>query len=116
MAAMRLHNGTANRQPHSTALRFGGKEGVEDLIRLPGRQSYAGIHDPNQQLTILAGLGLDGKFARRFLHCLDAIEHQVQQDLLELHAIGSDYWQIACKVGPHRDGISVGLKGRTIIE
>jgi hypothetical protein len=30
---MRFHDGTADRQPHTAALRFRGKEGFEDFVR-----------------------------------------------------------------------------------
>ena len=42
-AAMRLHNGTADRQAHAGALWFGREECIEDLVRLLGRQTYAGV-------------------------------------------------------------------------
>ena len=44
-AAMRFHDGTADRQPHAAALTFSGEEGIEDLVRFSGRQSYAGVAD-----------------------------------------------------------------------
>jgi len=33
-AAMRFDDGTADGQSHAGALRFGGEEGIEDLLRL----------------------------------------------------------------------------------
>src|SRR5689334_24722575 len=42
-ATMRLNNGTADRQAHARALWFGRKERIENLARLLGRQTYAGV-------------------------------------------------------------------------
>src|ERR1700677_2200119 len=44
-ATMRIHNGTADRQPHAAALRFRGDEGIEDLVRFSGRQSCSVVAD-----------------------------------------------------------------------
>jgi hypothetical protein len=44
-ATMRLNNGTADRQAHPGALRFGRKECIEDLVRLLGRV----VHYPNSR-------------------------------------------------------------------
>jgi len=33
--AVRLHNGTADGQPHPAAFRLGGKEGRKDLVNIP---------------------------------------------------------------------------------
>ena len=45
MATVRLDDGTADRQTHAGALRFGRKEGIEDLVGLFGRQSHASVTD-----------------------------------------------------------------------
>jgi hypothetical protein len=44
-ATMRFHDGTTDRKPHAAALRFRGEEGIEDLVRSSGRQSYSGVAD-----------------------------------------------------------------------
>ena len=50
---MRLHNGTADGQPHAAALRLGSKERREDLIHLLRWQSHAGVTDRELELTVL---------------------------------------------------------------
>src|SRR5271165_2234048 len=44
-AAMRLHNGAADRQAHAGTRRFGRKERIKDLVRLLGWQSHACVAD-----------------------------------------------------------------------
>src|SRR5229473_1939553 len=53
-ATMRFHDGTADRQPHAAALGFSGEEGIEDLVRSSGGQSYSGVADGDQHFTALA--------------------------------------------------------------
>jgi hypothetical protein len=43
---MQFHDGTADRQTHAAALRLRSEEGIEDLVRSSGRQSYSGIRSP----------------------------------------------------------------------
>src|SRR5713101_433139 len=52
-AAVRLHNGTADGQPHATALRLGGKERRKDLIHLLHWQPHARVADRELELTVL---------------------------------------------------------------
>ena len=40
---MRLHNGTADGQPHAAALRLGGEEGRKDLVNIP-RLAVPGLY------------------------------------------------------------------------
>src|SRR5208337_5196281 len=72
-ATMRLHNGTADCQPHAGALRFGRKERIENLVGLFGRQSHTGVADREQRVTSLAQFRLNRKFTACFLHRLDAV-------------------------------------------
>src|SRR5258708_2465686 len=82
---MRFNDGAADRQPHTGAVRFGGKERMEDLFLLRG-QTPAGIGNRDQQLTILGLLRLDRKFAPgvHVLHGINAIEHEVHQQLQQV--------------------------------
>src|SRR6266705_6392206 len=52
-AAMRLHNGTADGQPHPAALRFGGEKRRKDLVNTLGRQSRPHVTDRELELTVL---------------------------------------------------------------
>ena len=82
-AAMRLNDRPTNGQPHTSPVILGRKECLEDLVPLLRGQSHAGIADRDQQLTVV-GFRLDGKLtsATRFLHGIDAVEHEVHENLL----------------------------------
>ena len=45
---MRFHDGAADPKSHAGAVRLGGKERIEDLIRLLRGQTHAGIADRHQ--------------------------------------------------------------------
>src|SRR5271156_4545957 len=53
LPAMRLHNGTADGQPHAAALRLGSKERKKDLIHLLHGQPHALVADRELELTVL---------------------------------------------------------------
>src|ERR1700730_6832756 len=99
-AAMRLNDRPTDGQPHANPLILGSKECPEDLVRLLRAQSRTGIADRDQQLTMV-GFRLDGKLtsATRFLHGIDAIEHEVHENLLQLHTVCHDLGKILSKLG-----------------
>src|ERR1700716_1430601 len=76
-AAMRLHDRPADPKSHAGTMRFGGKEGVENLVRLRRRESNAGIADRDLKVLMIRSLRLDDELARslHILHCIDAIDH-----------------------------------------
>src|SRR5216684_8820922 len=86
LPAMRLHDGTADGQPHAAALRLGGKECRKDLIHLLRWQPHARVTDRELELTVLQ-LRLHRKLSARFLHGLDGVEHEVHENLLQLHTV-----------------------------
>jgi hypothetical protein len=55
-----FNNGAADPQSHTRAVSLGGKERIEDLVRLPRWKSFPGIADRDQHLTILTALRLGG--------------------------------------------------------
>ncbi len=59
------------------------KNGFKDVFGLVRRQSQAGIADRDQQLTI-ANFRLDRQLtpAGRFLHRIEAVQHQIHENLL----------------------------------
>jgi hypothetical protein len=69
--------------------------------------------DRDQQFTILSPSGLDGEHARRLLHHLDAVEHQVHQDLLKLDTIRRDPGKVRLEIGAYPDGLPGGLFSAT---
>src|SRR5216110_956512 len=89
---MRLHDGAANAKSHTGAVGFGSKESIEDLVRLLRGKPYTGVTDRDQKLLVFRSLRPDGELPRPILvlHRFDAIDHQVHQHLLHLHAVGHD--------------------------
>src|SRR5467141_4618706 len=109
-AAMRLNDRPTDGQPHTSPVILGRKECREDLVRLLRGQSHTGIADRDQQLTI-ADFRLDSKLtsATRFLHGVDAVEHEVHENLLQLHTVCDDLGKILGKLGADGDRVAAGL-------
>jgi hypothetical protein len=99
---MRFNDGAADGQTHTGAMRLGGKEGMEDLVRLPRRQSHAGIADAHHNLFMFRSLRFDDELAWPIdiLHRIDAVSHEVHHDLLQLHAISHDVGKIRRQLRP----------------
>src|SRR2546422_11715019 len=104
---MRFKNGAADAKPHAGAVRLGGKEGIEDLVRLLRGKPYAGVADRDQKLLVFRSLRLDGKLTRSIhvFHGLDAVDHEVHQDLLQLYWIAHYLGKICRQLRP--DGYRV---------
>jgi len=56
---MRLNDGAADPESHAGAMGFGGKERVEDVVRMLRGQANAGIADGHQKLIAFCRLRLD---------------------------------------------------------
>src|SRR6202140_612662 len=106
--AMRLHNGTADGQPHTATLRLGGKERRKNLIHLLRWQSHARVTDRELELTVLQ-LRLHRKLSAGVLHGFDGVEHEVHEHLLQLDTIGHDFGQVGRKFCAHGDRVPIGL-------
>src|SRR5215510_4124886 len=87
VAAMRLDDPAADGQPHAGSTRLGGEKRVENALRASFGKPNPGIAHGNKQLTILSPHRGDVQFADLLLHGLDAIEHEIHQNLLQLHAV-----------------------------
>src|SRR5688572_1759689 len=92
-AAVGVDDGTADGEPHSQSLGFGGDEALEDTLQLGGSYADASVRDLDDYA---AGLGLarkDRDYARAVLAGADGltrIHQDVQQHLLELHRVAAD--------------------------
>src|SRR6202521_1927954 len=88
-AAIRFNDGAADPKSHTGAVSLGGKEGIEDLVRLLRGQPYAGIADRHQDLLAVRTPRVDGKLARpiHLFYCVDAFQDEVHHDLLQLHSV-----------------------------
>src|SRR5258708_1982243 len=94
--AMRFNDRAADAKSHAGPIGLRGKERIKDLVRLLRRQPHASITDRYQDLLILRSLRIDGEFSPPILalHCVDAIDDQVHEHLLQLHAVSRDPWDI----------------------
>src|ERR1700693_1622874 len=95
-AAMRLHNETADGQPHAASLRLGGKECRKDLIHLLYWQPHSRVTDRELELTVLQ-FRLHRKLSSLAPHRFDGIEYEVHEDLLQLHAVCRDFGKFGGK-------------------
>src|SRR6266852_2238421 len=107
-AAMRLHNGAADGQPHAAALRLGRKECREHLVHPLRWQPHAGVTDRELELTVLQ-FRLHRKLSAGVLHGLDAVKHEVHEHLLQLHTVYHDFREFGRKVRAHGNRKSIGL-------
>src|SRR6202051_4320810 len=99
VSAMRFNDRATDGQTHTGALILGCKECLENLFRLLRGQSHTGVADRYQHLTV-AGSRLDGKltFASHFFHGIDAVEHEVHENLLQLDTVRHDRGKILSKL------------------
>src|SRR6202040_4318907 len=81
-ASVRFNNRPTDGQSHPGPAILGGKECLEDLFGLLRGQSHTSIADRNQQVTV-ARFRLNGKLTSsgQFLHGVDAVEHEVHENL-----------------------------------
>src|ERR1700674_1196519 len=109
--SMRLDNRAADWESHTGTVSLRGEERAKDLFGLLQRQSDASVADRDHQLAILHSLRQYRKFTcgRYVLHCVDAIEHQVHEHLLQLDTVCHNLGKILGEVGADRNRVSGGL-------
>src|SRR5947207_11375242 len=78
-AAMRFNDGAADGQSHTGAMPLGGKESIEDLVRVLRRQPYPCIADRNHKVLVLRWLRLNCELAPpiHVLHGVDGIHDEI---------------------------------------
>src|ERR1700751_29343 len=110
-ASMRFDNRAADWQPHPCTMSLRGEEHAEDLFGLMGRQTHASIADRNEQLAFIDSPRMDGKFTCcvYVLHRVNAIEHKVHEDLLQLDAVCHYPGQILGEFSADGNRVSGGL-------
>jgi hypothetical protein len=89
---MRFHNRAANCQTHTGTLRFGGKECIENPIDFVGLDADTGVPHGNQQVAVPSRNRRYRQISNGIAHGLNGIQHEVHQDLFQLHPI-SDYFR-----------------------
>ena len=98
-AAVRFHDGAADRQAHPHPAGFGGVERVENTRELVGRDTRALIPHGN----VHSGIGVqrpdhDPPRLARGAHRFHAVEHEVEQHLLDLDPVAADQGKIGREV------------------
>src|SRR5579872_1941111 len=95
MAAMRLNNGSADREADSHAIRLAGDEWLKQMIsdlRTDARPRVR--HCEKRKLAVALGVNREFATARRF-HRLNGVSNQVKRDLLNLDLVDDDIWKLA---------------------
>src|SRR6266404_7969290 len=108
-SSKRLHDRAGNSQTHARPLRLSCMERIKNPFSIFRRQSYAGIAHRNEQLPLPVQSQLDRQFAARVSHGLNRIQHQVHEDLLELHPVSQDIRHIFVEFKANSYGVSKGF-------
>src|SRR5690606_35337994 len=92
----------ADGQAHPDAVILGGKEGFEDRFGIG--DAVPGVADLDRDVVTVGGaadpqLPLRGTIGHR----VPGVDDQVEDDLLELHAVGDDRWNAPSKLQVDRD-------------
>jgi hypothetical protein len=106
---MRLNDGTGNRQSQTCPLRLGGEERVENAFYIVSGKSHTGINDRDEQLAIFGQLRLDAEFTACVSHCLNAIEHEIHEHLLQLHTVCHRSGKILGELSSDGNGMPIRL-------
>src|SRR5688572_17965446 len=112
---MRLDDGPADRQSHAHAAFLGGEERLEDPFRkLYTRAAIADLDpddttraiDAQAQHTVAWGLA----------HRVDAIAHEIEENLLDLDAVQGDGWQAGLNLGIEPNAAPRCLDGQQVAD
>src|SRR5207302_1628156 len=93
LAAVSLHDRAADGQSHSHSFRFRRKEAIENMDRMLRIEASARVLYGYQYFPRFLRLRTDVQFPLFFheSHCLDAIHHKVQDNLLQFNP-GTQHW------------------------
>src|SRR5258708_33297736 len=115
MAAMRLDDRAADRQPHADALALGGVERIEDVLEFRRIDPRAGIADGQEHAVRFA---LRGRYEHVSLsvaeraYGFNGVDDQIQHHLLYLNSIGPDQRDGIREFVPQRSAILRSLHAR----
>ena len=91
--AVKFDDRTADRKSHAHATGFGGEESIEQPIRAIGGEPNAAVRHRDSHLLCVILLRSDHELARSIrdrLHRFDAVDHQIEDHLLQLNFIGEN--------------------------
>src|SRR6476659_9897482 len=99
---MPLNDRTANRKTHPHTVSLGGEEGIEYAIELIWGNADAGVSHRDQGVVpiVLAHSNHELALIRNIGHGFDAVQDEVDDDLLQLHAVTEDRVKARIKVEP----------------
>ena len=95
-SSVRVDDRAADRQAHAHAAGFGGEEGIEQPIGILGGHADTAVAHRDQNLAGLILSRPDHQLARPVrdrLHRFNAVDDEVEDDLLQLDPIGEDQGQ-----------------------
>src|SRR6202034_4061729 len=105
-AAMRFDNRAADRQAQADSCLLCRKKSLEDMVDQFWRESAAAIADTDQNLASFGCLCRDGKLSRPSRDCthrLDSVCDEIQDHLLQLHAVAEDEGKARLQFGFQKD-------------
>jgi len=109
---VRFDDRSADRQSHAHAAGFGGEKGVEQFVLVLGGEPDAAVLYRDQHLMGFVAARLDHQLAPPILdrlHRLNAVNHQVDEHLLQLDPVGLDHGQAGREFRPQRHPMSEHL-------
>src|ERR1700722_17745261 len=113
-ATVGLDNRSADAKAHPGAVFLGRKESVEYLASLVRGKPNSSIFDRYQKLFVAVVLGAERELTGAIdgLHCVDAIDHQVHQYLLQLDAVCHNERLSGCELRLYRNRVL----GRVVVK
>src|SRR5439155_6843818 len=109
--AVRLDDAAADREAEPEPGLLGREEGVEDLLLHGGRDAVARVADRHLDRVGVGGDGRDQQAAlapARLRHGFERVQEEVQDHLLDLHAVHLDRWYLATELEPYRHALLAG--------
>src|SRR5262245_56078919 len=95
---MTFDDRAAHGQADPHALRLGGEERLEELLRIAGIKTHAAVAHGNTHATVVVEARPDGELARSIIdseHGIRGIREQVEDDLLKLNSVAYDDGEVA---------------------
>ena len=113
---MGLGDGMTDRQAHAQAFLLGGKEGIEQAPGGRGVQPDPGVFHRDENFSGVAP-GADAQEARAIrdaAHGIEAVDDQIREQLLDLHAVDGDRGKTVGQDALHPDAapLDIGIEKR----
>src|SRR5215510_14349543 len=107
MTAVRLDDHLADRETPAHAVRLRCISGTEQAVAIDSCETDARIAHGDSGISIRVHRRPDGQASRtsraKMLHRLDAVAHEIQHDLAQLHAVTANRQKIRRKLELHLD-------------